>query len=125
MFSGRRGDQRGSVTLELAAALPVLVVLLAVAVGSVRVVTAELACTDAAREAARTLARGEPPARARQLAGSVAPPGAAVQLTVDGDLAIAVVAARVRTAGPLLPAVTVTGRAVAAQEPGPADAPAG
>lgn len=125
MFSGRRGDQRGSVTLELAAALPVLMLLLAVAVGSVRLVTAELACTDAAREAARTLARGEPPERARRLAGSVAPAGAAVRLTIAGDLTVAVVAARVRMAGPLLPAVTVTGRAVAAQEPGAADAPAG
>ncbi|MDP9241529.1 MAG: pilus assembly protein, partial [Actinomycetota bacterium] len=54
----RRSDG-GSVTAELATALPVLVFLLAVALGAVGAVTAQLRCVDAAREGARAAARGE------------------------------------------------------------------
>lgn len=113
----KRSD-RGSATAELAAALPVLVLLLAVALGAVGAVTAQLRCVDAAREGARAAARGEPAARAAGVAGQVAPPGAQVVVGPGGAGMVAVtVSSRVPLAGRLLP-VTVRGRAVAAVEPG-------
>jgi hypothetical protein len=109
---------RGSVTAELAAALPIVVVLLLVGMTGVTAVITELRCVDAAREAARSAARGEPgvPAGTR-----AAPPGARVEVAVDGDTVHATVRATVRPLGPYLPAFTVEGSAVAAVEPFSAD----
>ena len=66
------------VTAELAAALPVLVVLLAVALTAVSVVAARVRAQDAAREAARAAARGDPAAGARLARESA--PGSTVVL---------------------------------------------
>ena len=103
------------VTAELAACLPVLVLVLAVVVSAVSVAGVRVRAQDAAREAARAAARGDP-GQARRLAQSAAP-GASVAVSTDGDEVVAV--ARV-TAHPLarwLPSLTVTERAVAAVEP--------
>jgi Flp pilus assembly protein TadG len=103
------------VTAELAACLPVLVLMLAVAVSAVSVAGVRVRAQDAAREAARAAARGDP-GQARRLAQSAAP-GASIAVSTDGDEVVAV--ARV-TAHPLarwLPSLTVTERAVAAVEP--------
>src|SRR6266567_850350 len=54
----RRDD--GMVTAELATALPVLVLLALVAVMIVGLAQARVRCADAAREAARAIARGDP-----------------------------------------------------------------
>lgn len=111
--------ERGSVTAELATALPVLVVLLAVALAAVAAVTAQLRCVDAAREGARAAARGEPPARVATLAGQVAPTGARVDVAAAGADTVAVtVTARVPFVGRLLAPITVQARAVALVEPG-------
>ncbi len=48
---------RGSVTAELAVALPALVLLLLAGLTAVQAVTVQLRCVDAAREAARAAAR--------------------------------------------------------------------
>jgi Flp pilus assembly protein TadG len=103
------------VTAELAACLPVLVLVLAVAVSAVSVAGVRVRAQDAAREAARAAARGDP-GQGRRLAQSAAP-GASIAVSTDGDEVVAV--ARV-TAHPLarwLPSLTVTERAVAAVEP--------
>lgn len=68
-------------------------------------------CVDAAREAALATARGAPvPAR-------YSPPGASVDINLEGDAVTVRVTAPVRLLGAHLPAITVTGTAVAAREP--------
>jgi len=113
------GRDRGSVTAELATALPVLMVLLAVALSAVAAVTAQLRCVDAAREGARAAARGESPARVVALAGQVAPAGARVRVSASGPDTVAVtVTSRVPLVGRLLSPVSVQARSVALVEPG-------
>ncbi len=111
-------DDRGAVTAEMAAALPVLVLLLAVALSAVGAVTAQLRCVDAAREGARAAGRGEPPARVVNLARQVAPPGAAVHVRSAGPDTVSVsVRSRVPLLGHLLSPVAVGATAVALLEP--------
>lgn len=103
------------VTAELAAALPVLVILLGVALTAVTIAGQRVRVADAAREAARAAARGDPSAAAwlvRQAA-----PGAAVSITRVGDRVIAQVRMTVRPVGGWLPGLQVVERAVAAAEP--------
>jgi hypothetical protein len=111
-----RGQRdRGSVTAELAAALPALMVFTVVALGAVDAVTQKLECLDAARDAALAAARGsdgEAAGRAR------APAGALVSVAIDGDTARAVVVVRVHPMGRYGPGVDVTGTAAASVEPG-------
>jgi hypothetical protein len=103
------------VTAELAAALPVLVALLAVALTAVSVVAARVRLQDAAREAARAAARGDP-ATGLRLARESAP-GATVEVGRGGGAVTAVVRSTVHPLGQWLPAFTVSERAVAALEP--------
>ncbi len=109
-----RGDG-GMVTAELAAGLPVLVLVLAVALTAVSAVGARVRLQDAAREAARAAARGDP-AVGRQLAGQAAP-GARLTLTTGSEVVTAIVRAEIHPLGGWLPTITVTERAVAAAEP--------
>lgn len=109
-----RGD-RGMVTAELAACLPVLVLVLAVALTAVSVAGARVRAQDAAREAARAAARGDPGA-ARRLAAETAP-GYQLSIARTGSDVVAVVRARVRALGHVLPAFSISERAVAAVEP--------
>jgi hypothetical protein len=104
------------VTAELAMALPVLVLLLAVGLGAVAVAGQRVRAQDAAREAARALARGDP-ASARRLVEQLAP-GAAVSLSRSADLSVAQVSLVVRPPGGW-PAVRIEAHAVAATEPEP------
>ncbi|MFN2518870.1 MAG: TadE family type IV pilus minor pilin [Jatrophihabitantaceae bacterium] len=103
------------VTAELAACLPVLVLVLAVAVSAVSVASVRVRAQDAAREAARAAARGDP-GLAQRLAQHSAP-GVEVDITKQGDEVIAIAHVRVRPLAGWLPALTVTERAVAAVEP--------
>lgn len=86
---------------------------LAAAVGAVAATAASVRCIDAARELARLAARGEPD-RGREVAAAIAPEGATLVLTVDGDELVAEVSAH--PVGPL--PLRVGGRAVAVLEPG-------
>jgi Flp pilus assembly protein TadG len=106
--------ERGSATVELAVALPVIVLLLLAGLSAVDAVATKMRCVDAAREAARAEARGEPGTAAGQRA---APGGASVQVGGSTDTVTATVAATVRPFGRGLPGVTVTATAVAAREP--------
>lgn len=106
---------RGTVTAELAACLPVLVIVLAVALTAVSAVAARVRLQDAAREAARAAARGDS-AAARRMAAAAAP-GARLSLTQDAHDVTAVVRAAVHPLGGYLPALSISARAVAAVEP--------
>lgn len=106
------------VTAELAACLPVLVLVLAVALTAVSVVGVRVRLQDAARELARAAARGDPSA-GRRLAAQDAP-GSSVSVSGGGGEVVAVVRTQVHPLGGWLPAVSVSERAVAAAEPGTA-----
>ena len=109
--------ERGSATAELAAALPVLAVLVIGAVFAVAAITAQLRCVDAAREAALRASRGDGDAVAA--AGRLAPPGARISVRQDGSLVRVSVRADVRPlAG--LPGIDVGATSTAELEPGAA-----
>jgi TadE-like protein len=117
-------SSRGSVTAETAVVLPALTVVLALVLWAVAAITAQLACVDAARTAARALARGEQHAAVRVAAQQAAPSGASVALGTSSDHVVAEVSA---TVGVTLPAigrigVPVHAHAVAAREPASSDA---
>jgi Flp pilus assembly protein TadG len=103
------------VTAELAAALPVLMILLGVALSAVSVAGQSVRAADAAREAARAAARGDATTGSR-LAVQAAP-GAAVSISRSGDRVVARVRISVHPMGGWLPAVHVVQQAVAAAEP--------
>ena len=103
------------VTAELAACLPVLMLVLAVVVSAVSVVGARVRLQDAAREAARAGARGDV-AAARHLAER-AFPGADLSLRRSDDTVTAIARASVAPLGGWLPSVDVAERSVAAAEP--------
>ncbi len=117
MTRGR--GERGAVTAELAMGLPLLVALtlclvwlLSLAAGQVRVV-------DAAREAARLVARGDDPEQARGLAERIAPDGVAVEISRDGDWVVVRASVRVEpfdSALGRLGAVTLSAESTAAAE---------
>lgn len=110
-----RDGERGSATVEAAIAICAVVVVLAMALAGATAVLDQLRCTDAAREAARLVARGEP-ARAEQAARTIAPSGADVVVRVHGDEVDVQVS--VRAAGGLLPGLSVRAGAMAVMEPG-------
>ncbi len=110
-----RAAERGAVTVEAALALCSLLAVLALALAGVSAVSAQLRCMDAAREAARLTARGEPE-HGQQIAQQLAPGGASVQIAVQGEEVVVEVAAD--PVGGLLPGVDVRAEAVAMLEPG-------
>lgn len=110
----RRVDDRGSVTIEAAIALSVVVIVLAMCLAGIGCAIGEIRCVDAAREAARLAARGDGD-QAADVVARLAPAGASLSLRVDGDTVIATVAAA--PVGGLLRAVRLTATAVAAKEP--------
>lgn len=81
-------------------------------VAAIGAVAGQIRCVDAAREAARLAARGDP--SAVRVSQRIAPPGADIRVRRDGDFIIATVTAD--TAGLL--GLTLGAEAVAAAEPG-------
>lgn len=73
------------ITAELASAMPALVLVLAVAVAAVGAGIDQIRCVDAARLAARALARGDPLDLAVSGARRAAPPGAEIQASTAGS----------------------------------------
>lgn len=111
------------VTAETAMVLPVLVLLALVGVAAVGVGQARVRCADAAREAARAIARGDPgaaPVLARMAAGRP------VTLSTSSDGTDTAVTVRIQLhPARWLGSITITETAVAATEPdssGTADA---
>jgi hypothetical protein len=113
---GRPED--GMVTAETAVVLPVLLFVLAGAVAAVVVVGAQLRCVDAAREAARAAARGEPTAVVVAVATDAGPDGATTHLGGDADTVTVTVAATISPLGPLPWHVRVSATATGVREPG-------
>lgn len=83
------------VTAEIAAAMPVVVAVLAIALTAVGAVTDQLRCVDAARTGARLLSRGEEVGRVRGEVARQAPRGAEIDLRVGPSQVEAVVTAEV------------------------------
>ncbi|HEU5474315.1 MAG TPA: TadE family type IV pilus minor pilin [Actinophytocola sp.] len=110
----RSRSEAGMVTVEAALAVAALAVVLGLVLAAIGAVTDQLRCTDAAREAARLTARGEPD-RARAAAQQIAPNGARISISQDGD-AISV-QVTVTPVGGLLPGVILRGHAYAVAEP--------
>ncbi|OXM72154.1 MULTISPECIES: TadE family type IV pilus minor pilin [Amycolatopsis] len=113
------GD-RGAVTVEAAIALCALAVVVGLVLAGFTALANQLRCTDAAREAARLLARGEPQLAA-QAVEQIAPPGASLSVKTEGDSIT--VEVRAAPAGGPFPGLHLTANAFAVLEPGAADAP--
>nr|WP_089301897.1 TadE family type IV pilus minor pilin [Haloechinothrix alba] len=107
-------SERGSVTVEAALALASLVAVLVATIAGVAAVTDQLRCTDAAREAARLIARGQAE-RADEAVSRIAPADA--RWEVDETTNGIAVTVSVVPAGGLLPGVIVRGDAFAVPEP--------
>jgi len=105
---------RGMVTAELAVAVPVVVVVLALGLSAIRLGIDEVRCVDAARLAARALARGDSEGSARALAVTAGPPGASVVVGSTGAEVSATVSASRDLAGWRM--LIVRGSATAAKE---------
>ena len=114
----RRSD-RGAVTAELALALPTLLAVTTALVWLLSVGAAQVRTVDAAREAARAVARGDDPGAAVATGERVAPDGVTVTVTTEGDRVVARAAGQVPGPGGLfsfLPGASVSAEAVAAAE---------
>ncbi len=117
----RSRRQRGMVTVETALAVPALLVAGLCAAAVPGVVAGQIACGDAAREAALMVARDLPRAQATRLASSVAPEGADVVVGTQGRFVQVTVGATLRPLpGPFaaVVGVPVSASAVALREPG-------
>jgi len=101
------------VTVEAAIAVGTLVLAAAAVIAAVASVLASVRCVDAARELARAAARGDAE-RGQASAARIAPTGATMDVRVDGDAVVVVVAAE--PVG-LLP-LQVSGTATGLLEPG-------
>lgn len=108
-------EDHGFATAEAAVAMPALMAVLALAVGVVVSVGAQLRCVDAARAGARVAARGDSDAAVRRAARAIAPAGATVTIRRSGGLVDVEVRARVLTTH-VLPAVPVQAHASAEAE---------
>lgn len=118
----RRADDQGSVTVEAAIALSVLVVVLALCLSGIGCAIAQIQCVDAAREAARLAARGADD-QATSVVASIGPDHASLSLRSVGDTVVATVSAD--GVGGLLPGIRVSATAVAALEPDSSDGSSG
>ena len=107
------GTDRGSVTVEAALVLAVLVVVVASCLAGIGCVVAQMRCADAAREAARLAGRGDSAAATAAVA-AIAPSGAVLSLAVGDELVTATVS--VGAVSGLLPSVTIRASASAANE---------
>ncbi|TQK68295.1 hypothetical protein FBY23_0042 [Nocardioides sp. SLBN-35] len=108
-------------TAELALALPVLLAVTAGLVWLLAVAVAQVRTVDAAREAARALARGDDAGEAVALGEQVAPDGVRLSVSRSGDRVV--VRARGRISGPgglfdAIPGASVHAEAVAITEGG-------
>jgi Flp pilus assembly protein TadG len=125
-WPGRRRPDAGSATVELTAAIPLLVAVTLAMVGVLGLARDQVLAQGAAREAAREAAIGGDPARASAAARAVLPPGRPARITIttpDPDRVRVSVGLPVRLPFGVRP-VVVSASAVAAREPGPPPPPA-
>ena len=110
-----RRRQRGSATVEIAVALPALVLVLGVALAALQLGVDQVRCVDAARITARLLARGDDEAVARTNGLAVAPRGASVAVRQGGRVVRVTVSApppRALAAWGVVPPPTAVAEAV-------------
>lgn len=115
----RRHRDAGYATAETAAAMPALLLIVSGALWGVTAATQQLRCMDAAREGARTVARGEQRGAVVAAVRRAAPRGATVHVSAGGALVRVTVSADVQPLGGLvgrLPALHVSADATAARE---------
>ena len=123
---GRSRPDAGSVTVELAAAIPLLVAVTLAMVGVLGLARDQVLAQGAAREAAREAAIGGDDTRASAAARAALPPGRAANVTVMAAgphrvrVSVELPAGLPFGVGPVL----IRATAVAAREPGPAPTPA-
>jgi Flp pilus assembly protein TadG len=103
----------GSVTVEAALVIAVLVVVVASCLAGIGCVIAQLRCADAAREAARLAGRGDSASAASAVA-TIGPSGAVLSLRTQGELVTATVS--VAAVSGLLPGVRISASATAAND---------
>ena len=122
---GRLEPDAGSATVELAAAIPLLVAVTLAMVGVIGLARDQVLAQGAAREAAREASMGGDPARAAAAARAALPSGRRATVTVaaagPGRVRV-VVGLPVKLPFGVRP-VVVSASAVAALEPGPPPAP--
>ena len=117
----------GSATVELAAAIPLLVAVTLAMVGVIGLARDQVLAQGAAREAAREASMGGDPAKAAAAARAALPSGrpATIAVAAAGPNRVRVVVGLpVRLPFGVRP-VVVSANAVAALEPGPPPAPSG
>jgi Flp pilus assembly protein TadG len=119
-------DARGSATVELAAAIPLLLAVTLVMVGVIVVARDHVLALGAAREGAREAALSGDQARAAAAARAAVPAGRQARVTVSSQppRLVRVEVILVARVPPNPAVVTVRAAAVAAVEPGPPPAPA-
>lgn len=115
----RSRAERGAVTAETAVVLPMIAVFAVGLAWLVCLGVVQVRAQDAAREAARVVARGESASAGAAYARRVAPGGSSVAIRRDGTSVVATV--RSPVAGPggffrFLPTFTVQAESVAAAE---------
>jgi hypothetical protein len=122
MIGTDRLDQRGAATAELAMTIPMLMSLTVGLVWLLGIGIDQVRMVDAAREAARAVARGDAVGEAEARGERVAPSGAGVSVVVSDGLATATASGLVRPPGGILaflPAVRLHAVAVAVSEDPP------
>lgn len=110
---------RGAVTVEAAIALSALTVVFALILAGTVTVISQLRCADAAREAARLIARGQP-GLAEQAVARIAPRGARLEVETKGENVV--VEVRVEPVFGLLPKWHLGAVAHTVLEPGVSNA---
>lgn len=115
----RQRNERGTVTAEAAVVIPLLAVVAMALVWLVSLAVTHVVVLDAAREVARTVARGDSEAAALAIGRRVAPDGASFTVSSGEGTVTVSVTAEVRGPGGIfaaLPSYDVTAEAVALQE---------
>src|SRR5215217_3384846 len=122
---GRLGPDAGSATVELAAAIPLLVAVTLAMVGVIGLARDQVLAQGAAREGAREAAMGGDPARAAAAARAALPSGrpATVTVAAAGSGRVRVVVGLPVTLPFGVRPVIVSATTVAALEPGPPPVP--
>lgn len=116
-MTGPAGEQ-GSVTAEFAVALPAVLMVLLLAVGSIMLATQKLTLSSAAAQVARLEARGDAAGASAVLGGLNVRGGVTVQRSTSGPLLC--VSLHASPAGGLITRLKVSGRGCAAvSEVGP------
>lgn len=73
-------------TAEFAVAIPAVALVLVLSLSAVMTVLDQVRCVDAARAAARAVARGDDAGEARLVGGRLAPPGAGIDIRRGAEL---------------------------------------